>query len=156
MLLDKICRTCRRSFMGGPRAWYCPECRHERKKNAHREHKRKKKLGLTRAIGSIDTCKYCGKEYEVKGGLQEMCEDCKPVMYAIYDRKSSLEFYRENKENINPLRNKKRRIGTRKCEICGKEFESKTKSLTCSAECRRMRINKKWNERYHKNKPDSK
>ena len=26
----RTCRQCGRTFWGGPRAWYCPECRKER------------------------------------------------------------------------------------------------------------------------------
>lgn len=135
--------------MGGPRAWYCTECRDERRKEAKKRYKQRKKLGLTRKLGSQDTCKYCGKKYVVESGQQVMCLDCKPEQYAKHDRESSIEFYHNNKEKLNPKRYKKRRIGVRKCEICGNKYNVTTKAITCSTECRKIRINKKQRERYY-------
>lgn len=149
MIKQCICKTCGRSFLGGPRAWYCQDCRTERKKEANKKHKTKKKLGATRLLGSVDKCIYCKKEYIVEGGNQVMCPDCKPDQYAEHDRQTSIDFYRENKDSINPERNTRRRIKrsqsrTKNCAWCGKEFESINGAKTCSAECKRLRINKRW------------
>lgn len=48
MLLDRICKECDRSFEGGPRAYYCPDCRIERKlqNKRKREECRKKKYDI--------------------------------------------------------------------------------------------------------------
>ena len=133
---DRQCRTCGVTFKGGPRAWYCPNCRLERQRAASREGKRRERAGLTRKLGSTDKCRYCGKDYEVTGGLQTMCEDCKPERYAEIDRKQSLEYYDKNKEDINPARSERRRLPPKICEWCNAEFDPGNKSLTCSDSCR--------------------
>lgn len=71
---DRICKQCGKTFPGGPRAWYCPECRSERKKQQAAI--RRQRPGPNRPLGSIDHCVVCGKEYVVKGGMQKYCEDC--------------------------------------------------------------------------------
>lgn len=70
---DRICRTCGAQFSGGPRAWYCPDCRRERAR--------------------IQKQRYNREE-----------------MHRQLDLKQSLEYYRENKDQINPSRNERRRL----------------------------------------------
>ena len=65
-LRDRVCRTCGSTFPGGPRAWYCPDCRAERTKKTNRAYKARAKAGNTRKIGSTDICQICGKEEEMK------------------------------------------------------------------------------------------
>ena len=105
---DRQCKTCGITFKGGPRAWYCPSCREERRKEQSRRGKQKERDGLTRKIGSVDKCEICGNDYIVAGGLQRMCEVCKPEQYAKIDAEMSLKYYHENKENINPARYERR------------------------------------------------
>lgn len=100
---DRICRQCGATFKGGPRAWYCPACRIER----HRETLRGFKAN--RPLGSTDICLICGNEYIVKAGRQKYCPDCAAEQLREADRKQGLEYYRKNKETINPARNKRRR-----------------------------------------------
>nr|DAW46093.1 MAG TPA: putative transcriptional regulator [Caudoviricetes sp.] len=69
----RVCRECGQTFSGGPRAWYCPECRAERKKE---QKHRYQTAGAVRPIGSTDVCVRCGKEYTVSNGLQKYCPDC--------------------------------------------------------------------------------
>lgn len=149
-LLDRTCRECDRSFQGGPRAFYCPSCRAERQREQSRRGKARQRQGLTRRLGSIDTCERCRKQYTVEGGLQRFCPECQPVHAQEYDRETSLEFYYQNKGRINPGRNERRRIGLRKCEWCGAEFDhGGTKRLTCSEEHQRLLKNKKYREIYY-------
>ena len=139
MIQQRICRTCSRSFEGGPRAYYCPECRAERQRASWREYRRRKKTGDIRPLGSIDRCERCGKDYTVNGPNQRFCPDCQPIHAVEYDRKTSLEFYHANKERINPIRYERRRIDpVRPCIICGTLFPHRgTVRITCSKECER-------------------
>lgn len=69
----RVCRECGQTFPGGPRAWYCPECRAKRKKE---QKHRYQTAGPVRPIGSTDTCVVCGKPYTVDSGRQKYCPDC--------------------------------------------------------------------------------
>lgn len=152
MLQDRTCRQCDVTFRGGPRAYYCPDCRAERSRKAGAEHKRRKRRGLVRELGSVDTCERCGKPYTVQGGLQRFCPECQPIHAAEYDRETSLTFYHENKERINPPRKMKRRKRGNTCIICEAIFEPINGSTTCSAECKRKLANKKTREWYAQQK----
>lgn len=129
------CIQCGAAFKGGPRAWYCPECRAERIKQADREAKKRKSEGKVRKIGSTDFCKRCGKPYTVNSGKQMYCPECSEEAVKEIDRQQALEYYYENKEVINNARNIKRRVPARRCAICGKDFEAKGPKKYCSPEC---------------------
>lgn len=131
------CIQCGAAFKGGPRAWYCPECRAERIKAQSREAKRRKKTGNTRELGSTDICQRCGKPYIVNSGNQMYCPECSEEAVKEIDRKQSLEYYHENKEVINPARNIKRRVPARRCAFCGRDFEARSNKKYCSPECRK-------------------
>lgn len=148
MIQDRVCRECGRSFEGGPRSYYCPYCRAERKKKASRECKARERAGITRKIGSIDRCERCGKEYQIKGSLQRFCADCKPIHTLEYDRQTSLLFYYENKDRINPPRKIKRRKRGNTCAWCGKVFDPINGNTTCSNECKKLLSNKRTREYY--------
>lgn len=145
-LLDRQCRECRCTFKGGPRAFYCPSCREERKKAQWRNYQRRKRAGEIRPIGSYDKCERCENPYKVQAGLQRFCADCQPIHEAEHDRKTSLEFYHKNKDEINPLRNIRRRIGAKNCLECGKEFFTSDSKVTCSDECRAIRKKRQMRE----------
>jgi len=150
MIQDRTCRQCGAVFQGGPRAYYCPDCRHERQQEQNREHKRRKRAGLVRAVGSIDRCDHCSKEYTVTGGNQRYCPECGPMLLAEHDRVTGLQYYHDNKTVINPVRNKRRRIGLVICKECGKEFDPEgTRKLYCTQKCRRKTINRLWMKRYY-------
>ena len=102
---NRICRTCGVKFSGGPRAWYCPECRTVRAKE--RKHKYKQ-VGFERHVGDIDICKCCGKQYIISSGPQRFCTDCAKINLKELDRKQGLDYYYQNKDKINPIRNQKR------------------------------------------------
>lgn len=134
-LYIRECIACGAAFKGGPRAWYCPECRKERQKQRDRECKKRQREGTTREIGSTDICQNCGKPYIVASPMQKWCPDCKDEMYKETDRNQSLEYYRENKETINPARNTRRRAPARRCAFCGRDFAARGQKKYCSPEC---------------------
>lgn len=45
-----VCKQCGKSFRGGLRAWYCPDCRYERAKEAAKRARQRKKNGESRHI----------------------------------------------------------------------------------------------------------
>lgn len=151
MLQQRICQQCGCSFKGGPRAFYCPECREMRRLEYDRIYKQKLRAGyIGRPLGSIDKCEQCGKDYIVNGGLQRFCPDCQSIHAKEYDRETAIEFYHAHKDRINPVRYQRRRKPPKKCAWCGKEFTAGTRALTCSPECRRKYTSKKHYEKYGK------
>lgn len=146
MLQQRICNTCSKSFDGGPRAYYCPSCRADRKREAKARYQERKRNGAVRPIGSVDACEMCGDPYAVEGGLQRFCPTCQPIHAAEYDRQTSLPFYHKKKDRVNPVRNEKRRIRSNRCLWCDKEFEPVNGSTTCSYECKRLLANKRQRE----------
>lgn len=131
-IYDRECRYCGITFKGGPRAWYCPECR--RLREAERA-KKYRNDGFQRHLGDIDICKNCGKKYIVQSGPQKYCPDCKIEMERKLGAKQSLEYYNKNKDEINPKRNERRRAIEKSCVVCGKLFYSPDCSKCCSEEC---------------------
>lgn len=148
MIMERTCRECSILFQGGPRAYYCPGCRIERQREQSRDFKKRKQKGDYRPLGSADKCEMCGEEYRVEAGIQRFCEKCQKPHANEHDRLTSIEFYKENKESINPERNVRRRTGVKQCAWCGKEFKSSTRSVTCSDECKRQHKNKMDRARY--------
>lgn len=149
MILDRVCRACGRSFKGGPKAWYCPECRVRRVREAQLKIKL---FGPKRPIGSTDTCERCGKPYVVTGGSQRFCPDCQRPHALEYDRMTSLHYYHENADRINPIRAEKRRKGIAVCSVCGKEFTAHTRQKYCSDECRKIARAERRSEHRHSKK----
>lgn len=121
MMQDRVCQTpdCGKYFKGGPRAYYCPNCRIERKKIAKKQYLQRKAAGQSRSIGDTDQCERCGGDYTVESGTQRFCPDCQPIHAAEHDRKTGLEFYHQHAERINPPRYERRKIGSGICPICG-------------------------------------
>lgn len=132
---DRICRQCGRSFSGGPRAWYCPECRYVRRK-ASAERYRAKGRKADRPLGSIDRCVVCGKDYTVKSARQKYCPDCAYDAVRAVDRPESRRWLAEHKGDYYPARNDKRRA-RRYCIVCGRIITAKTCTVTCeSKDCK--------------------
>lgn len=143
MIQDRICRTCGRSFKGGPRAFYCPDCRLERKREVDRKFKQQ---GAKRPLGSKDICERCGKPYTVTSGLQRYCPNCQRPHALEHDRQTGIKYYHDNSDHINPSRNAKRHIGLKRCVICGKEFDAhRTRRNTCSDACADIQ-RKQWQQ----------
>lgn len=142
-LVDRVCKQCGITFLGGPRAWYCPGCRLERrrKRDVIRYHS-----GPVRHLGDTDKCVVCGADYIVTGGNQKYCPDCAQTAVAEKDRQKALEWYNENKAEYNPARNEKRRVKQATCIVCGKLFDRNGKpTKLCSPECREIR-KKQWTQ----------
>ncbi|WP_438497203.1 hypothetical protein [Paenibacillus sp. IHBB 3054] len=151
VIQERTCKDCGCVFQGGPRAFFCVECRAERKRQQKAEYQRRKRSGQVREIGSTDKCERCGEEYTVQGGNQQFCEDCQLVHRLEYDAETSLTFYHQNKEANNPIRNERRRIGNVTCVICGIEFDPKgTSRITCSDEHARQYKNEVWRKGYYR------
>lgn len=151
-IYDRICKQCGAEFKGGPRAWYCPNCRAVRRKAADSLCYDRKKKGVARSLGSIDICVACGEPYVVRGGLQKYCPECAPEEIKKNDRVQGLKYYWQNKDDINPVRNAKRAtpLTEHQCKICGKTFWGyRNRTLCDSPECksenirRRNRLSKK-------------
>lgn len=149
MLTAKTCKQCGKTFSGGPRAWYCPACREERRAKHDKDYKRRKRTGAHRPLGSIDQCVICGQDYTVNAGQQRYCPRCAVGAVKAIDRSQGLSYYHVNKDAINPARNLKRRKGLRQCPICKTQFDTRSKRICCSDECRRAYINANWRARYH-------
>lgn len=136
-LRTRICRQCGATFVGGPRAWYCPDCRAVRQAEASR---RAKANGPQRPIGSIDKCKVCGAEYTVTGGRQRYCPSCKEAATRENIRRRSREYNAENREALRQKADNRRAASRAKvCIICGQPFESSTPRVTCSDACDQIR-----------------
>lgn len=136
-LKPRVCRQCGATFLGGPRAWYCPDCRAERRAEADR---RAKANGPQRPIGSIDKCEACGGEYIVTSGNQKYCPSCKEAATAENIRRRAREYGEEHRDRLRQ-QTKERRASSRAkvCIICGKKFECSTPRVTCSDECDQLR-----------------
>lgn len=106
---NRICIRCKRRFSGGPRAWYCPDCREERRRERDRKYTHRPSK---RPLGSVDICANCGKKYVVNSGLQKYCPDCSPIKHKEIDNKQGTEYYRKhyNTETARQKRSEKRRI----------------------------------------------
>ena len=132
VIKDRICRQCGCTFPGGPRAWYCPNCRLDRQREANR---RIKKNGAMRPLGSTDYCTVCGKIYVVNSGHQKYCPACAPDAIRAIDLIQSTAWNAQfaTPEYRRALREKRKEV--RRCPICGTEFMPMDASITCSREC---------------------
>lgn len=123
----RTCRQCGKVFDGGPRAWYCPDCRAERQREANR---RQREKGTVRPLGSTDLCEVCGKPYIVKSARQRYCPDCAAEAVTAADNaqgRAYMEDYR--KERI--------RHTDRFCKVCGAEIPPDSpEKYYCSDACR--------------------
>lgn len=107
---NRICRECGRPFEGGPRAWYCPDCRAERRHQQHLKAEQRRRTGkVTRPIGSTDHCVVCGEQYIVKSARQKYCPKCAKDAVAAIDRRQGLERYHASSDDINLARTPQRR-----------------------------------------------
>ena len=103
-LRERICQQCGKKFEGGPRAFYCPECRAESKKKAKREYEERKRLGKCLKIGDKMKCEMCGKEIIRGSARQRFCEECAKINLKEVGKKQSMDYYKKNKDEINEKR----------------------------------------------------
>ena len=101
VIKPRICRQCGTVFDGGPRAWYCPDCRVARKKASWTRF-RSKGRKADRPIGSTDKCCRCGKEYTVKSARQKYCPECAYEGVREADRPMSRKWNQEHKDTYYP------------------------------------------------------
>ena len=66
------CRVCGVVITGNSRREYCRYC----KRIVLRQNAIEKKDPAKRSVGSIDSCRVCGKEYTVRSGNQRYCSPC--------------------------------------------------------------------------------
>ena len=146
-LAPRTCRQCGREFLGGPRAWYCPECRQERRRQQAKKFKAKRQAD--RSLGSIDRCVVCGKEYTVNSARQKYCPVCAYDAFRAVDRvqgrgnlKRSIDKYGpEYAKQVKAKKLAARRQAKRPkvCKICGREFiPDVSRRFYCSDLCRKM------------------
>lgn len=146
ILRQRICKTCGREFAGGPRAWYCPDCRAERVREQNRRAKAKKRAGKNIVIGmTIKRCEVCGEPFIVTGSMQKYCKKCAADAIKEADRIQSRGWMQRAAEkygqdyianrNVKKRRPKQVKI----CIICKKSFVAEQKtSKACSPECKKI------------------
>lgn len=142
----RTCRTCGAVFPGGPRAWYCPDCRAARHTESAAAYRERKRAGNVRKIGSTDTCANCGQHYIVVGSNQRYCEKCAHEKIQELDRVQGMQYYEKNKDEINLSR----RISRRKenlCQSCGRPIPAVGGRLFCS-DCEKEGKRKRYAVRY--------
>lgn len=113
-IYDRICRTCGVSFRGGPRAWYCPDCRRERERERKKHYN---SSGFARHIGQIDICLNCGKEYTVDGGGQKYCPDCQAEMHKKLDNEQGTTYYHDHVDKAERSAKRRKHYAENKNEI---------------------------------------
>ena len=131
VIRDRVCRQCGREFPGGPRAWYCPECREIRRKEADA---RRAKNGTNLPLGSIDHCEICGGEYIVNSARQRYCKACAAEAIRQNVNPHKAEYAMENIDRLKAQQKELRNDRT-VCLICGKVFTASTATVTCSYAC---------------------
>ena len=131
VIRSRTCRQCGREFAGGPRAWYCPECREIRRKEAAA---RLAKNGTNRPLGSMDHCEICGGEYIVNSGRQRYCKDCAAEAIRQTVNPHKAEYAKENMLRLKGQQKELRKDRT-VCLICGAVFTASTPTVTCSESC---------------------
>ena len=140
----RTCRECGVTFDGGPRAWYCPECREERRKIQKERYERRRKEGLSIVLGeTVGRCAVCGREFIFASARQMYCPDCSKEAWKEADRHQGMEWYHgHNTEDDRKKRRKRRKENyVRKsptvCPVCGSKLERSQKSY-CSDRCARI------------------
>lgn len=156
VLRTRVCQMCGVEFEGYPRSKYCPDCQKIAKAEASRKSKQRKKSGTTRAIGSIDICQNCGQPYTVTGGLQKYCPDCAEKVTRENIQAHKRTYNADRAEQLNAHKDEMR-SNRRVCVVCGKTFDSKTRTITCSPECAKIRAEQmRKRNRQKKNKKKEK
>lgn len=130
-LNDRTCRQCGIVFRGGPRAWYCPDCRLQRRRESDRRHKR---TGTSRPLGSTDKCIRCGCDYVVNSARQVYCKSCCDAAVLENVRRQSRQYNADHKDALYAQKYASRR-NRNVCIICGSVYDATTPTVTCSPVC---------------------
>lgn len=128
-LAVRTCRTCGAQFVGGPRAWYCPACRAERRHAADAAHRERKARGLAVPLGSTRKCAVCGAEFAIRAARHIYCSRCAAAAYAAVDRKQA----RTRQERLGNPHSRPVRL----CVVCGATIPRGRRAGTCSDACAR-------------------
>lgn len=97
-MLPRTCRECGAVFLGGPRAFYCPECRAVRIKEGCKKCKERMKTESHVPLGSIIPCELCGVGIVKRGGNQHFCPECAKKHLKEVDNAQSQEWKKNNPE----------------------------------------------------------
>ena len=128
---ERTCVICGAKFIGYPASKYCPTCA----KSAERERAKKyRRMGFSRSLGSIDHCVKCGAEYIVTSGLQKYCPNCSAEAVNEKTKARKIKYNHENRDKFDANK-KEMKSEAYICVICGKPFDKKTATVTCSPEC---------------------
>lgn len=100
----RVCQACGKEFEGGARAFYCPECRAERKREQKRAANERNRKGHTIRLGEPMYCEMCNKKIIRNSANQRFCADCAIVNQKTVGRKQSLDYYYKNRDEINEKR----------------------------------------------------
>lgn len=95
-MLPRVCKACGATFLGGPRAWYCPSCREEREKKRAAEFRERKRCGKVVPVGAVIPCEGCGKLIVKNGGSQRYCPECAAKHLKAIDNAQSIAWKRLN------------------------------------------------------------
>ena len=158
----RTCRACGATFEGGPRAWYCHECREKRRKIQKARYVERRKRGLSITLGeSVGKCEVCGKDFIYASARQRYCSDCAQEAWKKSDRQQGLVWYyandTEERRKAKSQRRKEWRNGRKEeqrdldllgawksliqkwmvkaCVVCGKEIPNGRRHY-CSKKCR--------------------
>ena len=160
-IAPRTCRECGAIFDGGPRAWYCPDCREARKIMQKARYNERRKRGLSLSLGeSVGRCEVCGREFIYASARQRYCPDCAKEAIKTSDRRQGLVWYyandTEERRKAKSQRQKERRDGRRgkqrdldllvawksltkkwavkDCIVCGKKISNRRRHY-CSEKC---------------------
>lgn len=159
-LIEHICQECGKTFMGGPTARYCPDCRIVREQQRRQARKEKKTVAVERV------CQECGKIFMGRPGAaycpdcrlirakaavvrERICQDCGEAFMggptAMYC--PDCRIARKEKSGAEL---KKRTLGSiDHCKVCGKEYVVKSWKQKYCSDCARKvdrEASKKWNK----------
>jgi len=150
----RICRQCGKEFQGGPRAWYCPDCRAIRQREAHIRFQRKGKVA-DRPLGSVDRCLRCGKEYIVNSSRQKYCPKCALDAVREADRLSSRKWNQDHKDTLYPQKNAARNMQRKKNpeEVRRKEREYWAKNKDKKSAKNKREAEKRRNKKMEEEEP---
>ena len=131
VLKERTCIDCGITFIGYPKSKRCHDCQTLKNKESK---KALQKNGPQRKIGTLDVCACCGSEYTVNSGTQKYCKDCAQKATLQNIRNHKREYVKQNAEKY-AIQKAKNNSYNKICLICGKIFNSKTPTVTCSTDC---------------------
>lgn len=145
-IAPRTCRECGAIFDGGPRAWYCHDCREVRKKLQKARYNERRKRGLSLSLGeSVGRCEVCGREFIYVAARQRYCPDCAKEAIKASDRRQGREYYHANNTEENRTERSRHRREVyasrqrKACNVCGKEIPlGSYRKRYCSEECAKI------------------